>query len=384
MLFVDASTRFVVANQPDPKGELSELDGLWVGELPERVGIANTATTWAGLEWTMLMWPLPEEAWLRKKLLVHELYHRIQDERGLPGRDASNPHLDQFEGRLWLRCEAAALARALRGDGEGRRSAAFDALTLRAARHARFPGAAESERALELNEGLAEFTGWRLCGLDEPSRVERIAQALLERLGPGELFARGFPYATGPAYGALLDVLAPGWPKGLARDSDLSRVLGTALAWTLPSKLETAAEEAAARHDGARLRAEEEQRENRRRARLAEFERRFVTGPVLRLAVGPSVSFTFDPNGVEAFDEEHSVYDPIEVVDSWGELRVARGGALVRRSTGGALLELVVPAPDAPEATPVAGDGWTLRLAAAWHLGPGPRAGDYVLERSPR
>lgn len=55
LLFVNRADRAVVANQPDLEGRLEERDGLWVGILPDDVGIANTAVEWAGRRWTMLM-----------------------------------------------------------------------------------------------------------------------------------------------------------------------------------------------------------------------------------------------------------------------------------------------------------------------------------------
>jgi hypothetical protein len=55
ILFVDPMTRTVVANQADAEGVLESRLGVFVGELPTEVGIANTATEWSGIRWTMLM-----------------------------------------------------------------------------------------------------------------------------------------------------------------------------------------------------------------------------------------------------------------------------------------------------------------------------------------
>jgi len=383
MLFADRATRVVVANRADPSGELGEVEGVWVGVLPEEVGLANTATRWAGTEWTMVLWPLPGDGVQRRKLLAHELYHRIQDELGLPGRDASNPQLDGEAGRVSLRGEAQALAAALRAEGAARRAAAGDALLLRSARQARFPGSAESERTLELNEGLAEYTGWCLSGLAPEARAGAVARALEERIGPGGLYARGFAYATGPAYGVLLDGLRPGWRAELEATSDLTRLLAGALAWTAPEDLEARAAEALERHDGARIRAEEHERETVRVERERAQRARFVAGPVLVLAATPALDFTFDPNGVESLAGEGSVYDPFRAVDAWGILEVTSGGALLRRLAEGRV-ELVVPAPSAGDDAhghPLRGDGWTLELADGWRLATGPRAGDRVVAR---
>src|SRR5271168_2909081 len=58
MFFVDAETRAVVANQADAEGKLTQRGAVWTGKLPQEIGPANTAIQWAGVHWTMMMWPL--------------------------------------------------------------------------------------------------------------------------------------------------------------------------------------------------------------------------------------------------------------------------------------------------------------------------------------
>ena len=103
MMFADPNTRFVVANQADANGLLRKEGAVFVGTLPEDVGIANTATKWAGVTWTMVMWPLPSERQRRVRLMAHELFHRIQDSLKLPGANPTNRHLESRDGRIWLR-----------------------------------------------------------------------------------------------------------------------------------------------------------------------------------------------------------------------------------------------------------------------------------------
>ena len=52
---------------------------IFRGRLPDEINIANTATDWAGVKWTMMMLPLPEDAGRRAALLAHEMWHRIQE-----------------------------------------------------------------------------------------------------------------------------------------------------------------------------------------------------------------------------------------------------------------------------------------------------------------
>src|SRR5699024_6761572 len=97
----------------------------------------------------------------RRVVLMHESYHRIQPELGLApkGSAGANGHLDTRRGRIWLRGELNALRAALTNHGKKRRQALRDALTIRVYRQSLWPDAGKRERALELNEGLAQSTG---------------------------------------------------------------------------------------------------------------------------------------------------------------------------------------------------------------------------------
>ncbi len=194
--------------------------------VPDSIGIANTGVDWDGRRWTMVMWPLPQSTISRRVLLAHESFHRVQPELGLPMSSPANAHLDTAEGRYWMRMEWRALARALAGDEQ----AIADALAFRTKRHALSPNAAEEERLLEMNEGLAEHTGFALA---IPHVRERIAPLVkkLANAEKSETFARSFAYTSGPAWGALLDMrdsrwtpafrtsppttAKPSWPKNL-------------------------------------------------------------------------------------------------------------------------------------------------------------------------
>ena len=99
LIFVDAKTRVVVANQTDKENHLIKEGDVFIGKLPETVTVANTATDWAGVKWTMVLWPLPQDKVDRTRLLAHEMWHRVQAEIGLPMSGPSNNHLDSLEGR---------------------------------------------------------------------------------------------------------------------------------------------------------------------------------------------------------------------------------------------------------------------------------------------
>src|SRR4051794_35256182 len=100
---------------------------------------------------------------------------------------------------------SGALERALRTTGPARRDAIADALLFRSYRRSLFPAAAKNETALELNEGLAEYTGVKLSSADLQEATLR-ADLILRQARNNPTFTRSFAYISGPAYGALLDL----------------------------------------------------------------------------------------------------------------------------------------------------------------------------------
>ncbi len=372
VFLVDRATHFVAADRADAEGQLEERDGVWVGTLPESMNPANTAIDWAGRRWTMVVWPLPSLPLARNRLLVHELFHRVQDEIGLPAGNPSNAHLDTMEGRIALRLEMRALARGLIHEGEARRAAVGDALAFRARRRADAPAAAAGEEdALERNEGMAEYTGLVLSGLPAAVLADRAAVALDQREG-SDTPSRAFAYATGPAYGVLLDQAEPGWRPKLVDGASLSDLLASAYGMDPRAAWDPDAD-GAGRLDpygGQRLIAMETEREATRQKRLVELRARFLTGPTLRMTPGARFSFSFDPNAAVTLDDVGTVYDPVRVTDEWGILEAESGGALLTRNAGGLVTGVLVPVRPGEAGPPLEGEGWVLHLAEGWEVAP--------------
>lgn len=377
MMLVDRTNRRVTASHADARGNLQARGKVFVGQLPPDAIIANTAVDWSGTRWTQLLWPLPQDEGRRRTLLAHEMFHRLQPALSIVAPAAGgNEHLDTLEGRYWLQLEWHALAAAVSATDPGaQRNAMMDALAFRAERYRRFPAAAQEEAALELNEGLAEYTGV-LVGNPTPSaRIEATLHDLRAHVGDRS-FVRSFAYATGPAYGLLLDPVAPGWHRNLGHPA---RDLGSLLAERMhraPLTGEAALLTTAARYDGPALRETEVQREQQRLAQLERNQARFVTGPVLRLDLR-SMRIQFDPSNMQPLPGSGTVYPTMQLSDVWGTLTV----------TDGALLQndwkaVFVQAPASGE-LPLQGHGWTLSLAPGWSLVPGARHGDYVLRTQP-
>jgi hypothetical protein len=375
LLFVDPDTRAAVANQPDAQGNLQPSDGVFAGIAPAQLGFANTATTWAGVEWTMVIWPLPQYHAPRLRLMLHECFHRVQNKIGLTPADSMNGHLDSLDGRIWLQMEWRALEHALWQHGDEQRRDLADALYFRNFRRSLFPGAASREDALEMNEGLAEYTGVKLS-TSSPEEFAVVAVSSL-RSAPTRTptYARSFAYTSGPAYGGLLDAANPHWRTALTPSTNLGELLARSYNISLPPLNKTEALKRAERYDGGEVVAIETRRELKHQAQVTAARKLFLDGPVLIFPVGKNFNYTFDPNAVLPLDENSTLYmGEIQVTDNWGVLHASKGALFVREN--GSVVRVQVPAPVDAAKSPGVGDGWTLDLNANWKLIPQGRPGD--------
>ncbi len=361
MVIADRRTQTFATSQPAPEEAR-----------PQVLGIVNAPIQWGGATWGAYMWDdvvtkTPRE---RKELFLHELFHGVQPRLGLMAPALATEHLDAADGRYWLRLEWRALARALRESGDERNLAVRDALAFRQARRMRYPASVEDERAQEITEGLAAYTGTVLAAESAADAVVG-ALDLLANAEAGESFVRTFAYMNGPAYGLLLDASSPGWTRRVRATDDLGTLVMHALG--VQPATDTAA--SAARYGGAELRASEQQRERERQQRLAELRQRFVEGPVLLIPGGGSGMS--NSRGAVVIPGVGTVYfGPFRASGPWGTLEAEKG---VLVASDGRSRRLAAPA--RPEGGAIAGDGWTFKAAPGWAVREGARRGDYEVVR---
>jgi hypothetical protein len=360
MVIADLRTQTIATSQPAPEG-------------PGPRGILNAPIEWGGVTWAAYTWDTLANAppRVRKSIMLHELFHGIvQRKLGLGASELLNEHLDAVDGRYWLRLECRALARALREAGALRTAAIRDALAFRRERRTLYPGSAEKERALEINEGIASYTGVAAAA---DSEADQIAGALDALAGAetGESFVRTFAYFTGPAYGLLLDGSSRDWRQRIRKTDDLAALLAAA------STVQPAADAAAsaARYGGAEIRAAEEQRERGRTERLVELRRQFVDGPVL--VIRGAGSGIFNSMGAVVIPDVGTVFfGPYSHNTDSGRLAAEKGVLL---ESGGNVRR--VPAPARRDDTTLEGDGWTFTVKPGFVIREGPRRGDYEVVR---
>ena len=354
----DPATKTIATNQPPPDTNV-----------PASVGFVNAALDWGGTRWATLSWPhIPADERRRGRVMAHELFHRIQPQLGLLLPDIENSHLDTPVGRYWLQLEWRALARALESAGAARAAAVADALAFRGTRRAAFAAAAESERVLEITEGLAQYTGTVVAA----GSVREAARDAIQQLAEAErepTFVRTFQYATGAAYGLLLDGSAPGWTRRIRSADDLATLVAAAYAVEPSADAQTAARA----YGGPALERAESAREEERKARLADLVRRFVDGPVVIFPRSRNTSY--NSSTMTPIPGEGTMYPSFRSTADWGTLEatealIASDGSSIR-----------VPAPMKVDGGSLIGEGWRVQLAPGWIVKPGKRAGDFTVER---
>lgn len=341
--------RLVATEDPNVAGFAPSAEGLWIGPKPPEF-VGNTAVDWVGRRWAMCVLPLdPDEA---LRLLVHEAWHAIQPQL-LPGLDPGemSPGQDIFdtiEGRVWLRVELSALVSALTSSAGRQRRAAAAALAFRRRRDALARREEQRrERALDLFEGLPEYTGWRLTGATSSDLADRVAAP------PPVSWSRSFCYRTGPAYAYLLDDLVPNWRRQLDSVRDLQALLAPAVGDDLDPDAEAVV------YGIEAIRAEE----TASQVAIDAIKERFATRERLRIRPGSAgMRIGFDPRRVWGSDEG-TIYGSFTWSDGLGTRLAADRGALVTSDWK----EIWVPLGDARVGRGLTeGDGWTLELSPAW------------------
>lgn len=384
---VEPTTLLVIANDTVAGRRFLPFADAVVTTLPPDLGLANTSFTWGDRAWAMVLTrSLPASRFARTALLAHEAFHREQPALRLTTMDAPNAHLEEEHGRRLLRLELRALAAALDARDEARRSHVENALIFRARRRAVFPGADTLETQLEMQEGLAEYTGVRVALLAMPDSLDR-ATAAIRAAEDRRSFVRSFAYGTAPALGLLLDAFAgASWRDSVLRAAprpvDLSRLLAGAARIRLSdgARLARDAEQRAAAYGGDAVARAEAERALARRRQAAAYRAKLVDGPVLSFRQR-GLQRAFNPNELFPLAELGVVYPTGTFSAEWGTLHVTEG-ALV--SADFTLLRVAAPTV-ADTTAPPAGPGWTLQLAEGWELrASSARPGDYeVRRRSP-
>jgi len=362
LMFVDRESRTIVANIQDKEGNLTNYNGVFQGKLPLHQGIANTTFDWNGQQWTMVVWPLSDNIYERNQLLFHECFHSAQIKLDINLINTENPHLDKKDGRVWLQLEWLALLDAL--NKTDNKESIQDALIFRNYRRSIFPDSDSTENALELLEGIPEYTGIKLSGRDSMETLKYFS-VMVETARSRFSFFRTFPYTSGPLYCFLIERKDQAWRQNIHDIDDLGDYLKNVYSIPIPSDLLSEAKNRAKKYGGEELIQQETKREKEIIDKKSSIIATFIDGPILILPI-KKPNMEFSPLNMMAIDDKGTYYETFRLVDIWGILEVEEGTFIPKDWSA----IHVVAGNIQTDVISIKGKGWVLNLKDGWILSP--------------
>lgn len=373
ILLVDPETMRIFANEPDTAGVLKKEGEIYIGKLPANIMIANTAIPWNGKEWAMIILPLPKNKYDRINLITHELFHVAQPDLGFEMFNPENGHLDEKEGRIYLRLELEALKKAIQESSKPlQQKHLANALVFRKYRNTLYEHSGEMENKLEINEGLAEYTGMMHAGRSESQTKTHFVKSI-DMFFKNPTYTRSFAYQTIPVYGYFLQKTQKDWNKNVKATTDLTDYFIMLLNIELPENLEKEIEKNRPLYNGDIIMREETARADSIKKVKIAYKEKFVKQAHVEL-VFEQMRVSFDPRNIISLENEGTIYPEIKVVDNWG-LLVVENYALMSPSWDKISLAL----PFEITGNILTGDGWTLELQGNYELAKEEQTGNYKL-----
>lgn len=371
ILLVDPKTQQVYSNEPNADNSLQLQNKIYTGQLPDSMNIANTSVQWSGKNWAMIMLPLPENHYERVNLLAHELFHRTQPSLGFVQSNKESNHLDQKDGRIYLRLELEALKKAINSDSEKERKIHLaNAFIFRKYRNTLFPNSATFENQLELNEGIAEYTGFIISGRNNDQAKKHLISSI-DTFFSNPTYVRSFAYHTVPVYGYLLSLKNNFWNQEVSANTNITDFFIKKFDINIPVNLKGAAEKNSNRYNGIQILKEEQVRENKIKKQIIEYQSKFIEQPHLEINF-EKMNVSFDPRNILPIADKGTVYPNIRVTDNWGILEV-KNGALMSPDWS----KISVSIPTKTEEQKVEGDGWTLLLKDRYTIKKDEKTNNY-------
>ena len=375
ILLVRPATREVYANSPDTAGLLKSDGTIHTCILPGTINIANTSIHWGGRDWAMVMLPLPDNEHERLNILAHELFHRAQPHLGFKLYNPDNNHLDQKEGRIYLRLELEALKAALLASSrEEMKRHLANALSFRLYRHKSYHGADSTENLLELNEGIAEYTGVMLSGRNNEEMRTHFIRSIGSFLADNS-YVRSFAYETLPVYGYLLSKTIRGWNKEISVKTNLTRYFVSGFSLGPLQDSRSVVDSLSNLYHGESIVAEETRRDGRIKKQIAEYKTKFLEQPHLDISL-ENMNMSFDYKVIMPLEDAGTVYPTIRITDNWGILTVTNGALMSPRWNK---VSVSMPTQISGEIT--TGDGWRLELKPGFVVRKDSVNRNYILSR---
>jgi hypothetical protein len=365
IMFVDRTSRRIVANQPDNEGLLKIKNDVYTGLYPKELMIHNAPVKFGGTQFAMTPIPNEENDYRIKTQAIHSLFHRFQETEGIISSGFNSNNMDEKEARLWIKLEWKALRKALTSEGEERQLAIRDALVFRGSNRELYQKYTCNENRFETFEGLATFTYTLLC-TNSPEEFKSRLFENLDRIYSMQSYARSYGFIHGALYASLLYNNGFDIQKIRTDNFDLGNAVKELYNIELPVVCRDVAGSLALNYDIDAINKEEEQRLADIKERIHKQISIFTDKPVVFLEL-ESPYFDFEPEDIHPLDTLGTLYTSMRVSDNWGKLTVNKEGCLV--SSNFKYLRITAKGFKADK-NRISGEGWHLILNDNWELVP--------------
>jgi hypothetical protein len=362
-MFIDRTSRKIIANQPDKDGLLKLKDGNYTGLYPREKIITTTTVSFGGTLFGMTALPNEEDNYRIKTRGIHALFHSFQQTEGMNPENFNIIIMDEKEARLWMKLEWKALKKAIDSEGEEQTQAIRDALIFRGSNRESYPKYAALGNRFETYEGLATFT-YTLLASNSPEEYKTRLFEYLDRIYSFQSYARSYGFIHGALYATLLH--AKGFDfKTITTDTiDLGNLVRELYRIELPVKCRDVAGSIALHYSIEDIYREEEQRLQDIRDRLNNQVSVFTEKPVVLLEL-ESPYFDFEPEDVHYLDTLGTLYHTLRVSDNWGKLTVDKGDCLV--SNNYKYLRITAKGLKTDK-NHINGEGWQIIMNDGWEI----------------
>jgi len=363
LMLVNREDRSIIANMPDKSGHLTAHGSVFTGYLNDDINMANTSFIWNNQRWTMVLLPLPEEKSDQLNLLIHELFHRIQEDIGFENlHQPKCEHLDKKEGRIYLKLEYEALKKALDARSEDECLQHIkNALYFRLYRYHLFPNGKNDENELELLEGLAEYTGSILSGRSE-KELKKHYQDAIDQFYKNETFVRSFAYYGFPVYGYFMQQKQKNWNLNIHQDTQLTDYILDFYHIEIPSNIEQKVNDIKTEYRYNDILQVENAREQKQKEILAKMDVMFKENPVLIIPF-QNMNIGFNPGNIIPYREMGTFYPNARITDDWGILEIEKGAIITPNWSA-----VIVSKPNQNSQKSITGNGWTLEINEKWEM----------------
>ena len=361
ILMVNPETNLFISNEQNEKKEFTKQGDLFIGKLPDNITIANTSIIWEGKSWTMVNFPLPTSKEQRLDLLTHESFHRIQPIIGFDSlTEIQSIHLDTKEGRVYLKLELEALKEALKSNFLEKHIK--NALLFRQYRYQLFKNAKNAENSLEINEGIAEYTG-RTLSRETDSSLINYNISTIERFYKLPTFVRSFAYKTIPIYGYFMKKTNDKWNLEINKKTNLTDFILDYFQLKPSTLTKIEIMEIGKLYNIDSIIDFEKNRELTHLEQTDKYKLNFIGDNNIRIKLDKA-NFGFDPRNIFPLDSFGTVYPNIRIVDDWGILNVDSCGALLSLD----YKYVTISYPKIITDTIISGEGCNLKLEKHWTL----------------